>query len=113
MDLSDFVSKALIQIIDGVKSAQSHAVKEGALIAEKYEAEGSDWTGKAEAWSFNYQQVEFDVAITTGNVTEGKAGAGLIVAGFTIGAQTKGELSNQTYSRIKFTVPVRLPRQKV
>ena len=33
MELKDFVSQALIQLIDGVKEAQEHADKQGAVVS--------------------------------------------------------------------------------
>ncbi len=95
MDIQQFVSEALKQVIDGVRDAQHHATGRKAAVAPYH----------------NYQkEVNFDIAVT---VTEGKeAGgkAGLTVWGVGAGVSGKSESSSSTVSRIKFSVAVDLPQ---
>ncbi|MFZ3079680.1 MAG: hypothetical protein WA109_08340 [Bellilinea sp.] len=93
MELKEFVSETLTQIIDGVKIAQTQASETNAVIAR----------------DGDYVKVEFDVAITTTDVTEGKVGAGIFVASINLGGQARGEISNQTLSHIMFSIPLYLP----
>jgi len=93
MELKEFVSETLLQIIEGVKIAQSTNTGTNVQIAP----------------GGNYGKIEFDVAITTTDTTEAKAGVGIFVAGVSLGAQAKGGISNQTLSHIKFDIPLILP----
>lgn len=103
MELNQFVSETIIQIINGVNKAQSTSKGTGALVApQRYGDGGYFYIRKIEV-------IEFDVAITTTDTTEGKAGAGIFVAGISLGGQAREEVSNQTLSRIKFNVPIFLP----
>ncbi|MFA5838077.1 MAG: hypothetical protein WC837_14125 [Bellilinea sp.] len=105
MELKEFIAETLIQIIDGVSTAQIHAQNNSSMVAP---------SGKINGFEFYWDKylVEFDVAITTTDSTEGKVGTGIFVAGFTFGGQAKGEISNQTFSHIKFSIPIFLPPQK-
>jgi len=115
MELKEFISETLIQVIDGVKIAQQYSKDNGALIAPNGDSYLVDSLGKTIKVSFNYdvQNVEFDVAITTSESSGGKGGAGVFVAGISLGAQVKTETVDQTLSHLKFTVPVCLPAQPI
>ncbi|MHB0967324.1 MAG: hypothetical protein ACYC36_12805 [Bellilinea sp.] len=104
MKLDEFISETLNQIIDGVTIAQEHAKEKGALVAPRNR-------NLPIQNGLEMQMVEFDVAITVSDSTAGKGGAGIIVAGLTLGGQVSGEISNQTLSHIKFSVSVWLPPQ--
>ena len=56
--------------------------------------------------------VDFDVAVTTSEGAEGKAGAGLFVAGIGLGAKGGVTAENSAISRVKFQVPVTLPKMR-
>ncbi len=95
MNIQQFVSETLKQVIDGVQEAQQHAKGKEAAVAPYH----------------NYQnEVVFDIAVT---VTEGKetgGKAGLTVWGVGAGVSGKSESSSSTVSRIKFSVAVDLPQ---
>lgn len=93
MELKEFVSQTLLQIVEGVKIAQATDTGTNVEIAQRGD----------------FGSIEFDVAITTTDSVEGKGGAGIFVAGISLGAQAKGEVTNQTYSHIKFNIPLVLP----
>jgi len=118
MELQKFVSQTLKQIIDGTKTAQQDASSVGGRInppdvtltgseggQRVYVYTGSDGrTHTAEV-----QQVEFDVALTTGEEKEGKLGVGIFVAGIALGAKGQRDTSNVLVNRVKFSVPLGLP----
>jgi hypothetical protein len=54
--------------------------------------------------------VDFDVAVTTDYKDETKGGLGIKVFGIGIGATGSSADSGSTVSRIKFQVPIRLPK---
>jgi len=92
MELDEFVRKTIEQVISGVAQARDHAITNNAHIANGL-----------------INPIEFDVAVTVTEGSETKAGAGITVAGIGIGGHGKTELTNSSVSRIKFSVPIRLP----
>jgi hypothetical protein len=93
MELDEFVRQTIEKLITGVGAACRHAKENATHIG------GGSTT-----------RVEFDVAVTTTEGSEKKAGAGMTVAGIGLGGQGKTDLSNSCVSRIKFTVLVDLRR---
>ena len=117
MELNVFVSESLKNIIDGVRDAQEYASEVDAKInpvvnsADRDRFRNSvrtnDGTGRI------VQDVHFDVLVT---VTEGKAtkgGIGVFAGAIGIGTQGQSEAENSSMSRIKFSVPVIFPVQKL
>mgnify|MGYP007123672533 CR=1 FL=1 len=112
MDLRDFVSETLIQIVEGVKNAQSNAANLGAKINPHL----TSTLGPAEKQGFlrtneGYAQiVQFDVALT---VTEGsgtKGGIGVFAGAINLGSSGQSQTENSSVSRVKFSVPLSLPK---
>jgi len=113
MELRQFISDALTQLVDGVIDAQVNAKGKGALIAPGQETVILFPRDNSEPrFSRERQVVEFDVAITVFESAGGKVGVGVFGGGVSLGAQAKGETSNQTLSHLKFSVPIYLPQQK-
>jgi len=84
MELKDFVKNALVEIIDGVKEAQSSTQESGGSVNPP---------GRGEHVSLTFggtdiQNVEFDVAVT---ITEGSENSGGVAGGIAvIGIGVKG-----------------------
>lgn len=95
MDVKDFVSETLSQIVDGVIDAQHRLIGKNAVVAPHYE---------------HRQKVSFDVAVTVveGKETTGKAGISVWSIGG--GLTGKSEASSSTASRIQFEIWVELPK---
>ena len=114
MDLKDFVAISLEQIIDGVKIAQENSKEAGALINPHSLFIFTDNRGEdtEHIFSLSERTVEFDVAVTAIEEDKAKGGFGLVVAGL-IGAGVQGgfNTTNSIENRIRFSVPVYLPRQ--
>ena len=119
MKLDEFVETSLIQIIEGVKKAQKTTKETDKTGTEAnninpdimYSADGAP-KGKYYA-TINRNLVhfvDFDVAVTADTNTEVKGGAGLRVAGIGIDADIQGVNQNSVVSRIKFQVPIQLPK---
>lgn len=103
MDLKDFVSATLEQILEGVKQAQS---KEGGSHINAENAGIPDGKNVFSGGSYGtFTLVEFDVAVSA--ETSGKGGANLQVFG--VGFEGDGEHKRGTANRIAFAIPVRLP----
>lgn len=95
MDIKEFVSETIRQIIEGVKDAQEFASKKGAVVAPHHD----------------YQKtVEYDVAVTAVEGKEAGAKAGISVWSIGAGGNMKTESTNTTVSRIKFSIPIELPK---
>jgi len=110
MDLKDFISESLIQIIDGVIVAQEYANEKKADVAPRLSAEsGPRDTFRALHGNEPLQTVEFDVAVTASETDKAEGTIGILVA--TLGVGVKGSEETQTteLSRIKFSVPIGLP----
>lgn len=120
MELHDFVSETLKEIITGVSEAQESAKEKHAAI------------NPSGTWPFLsansvpddrlmlnekglqglVQEVEFNVAVTTAEGASKKGGIGVFVGPVAAGAQGRSESTSSSVSRIRFKVPILLPRQQ-
>lgn len=121
MNVEEFVDTSLRQIIAGVKKAQ-----EVTRLPDKHPSEadvvnpklmyGADPAPKGKYFATNDRNlvhfVDFDVAVTTDSTSEGKAGLSLKVAGIGLGVGGGGSDRDSVVSRIKFQVPIVLPRSR-
>ena len=95
MDIKEFVAETLSQIVDGVVDAQQRTSEKKAAIVpyNKYD-----------------QKVCFDVAVTVVENKETTGKAGITVWSIGGGVSGKSETSRSTVSRIKFEIPIDLPK---
>jgi sulfite reductase beta subunit-like hemoprotein len=113
MELKTFVAETLKQLIDGVKSSQEYAQKEGAVInpneqlrfSSNHKCAISGTTGQ------QVQIIDFDVAISAQESDQYKGGFGIFVGAVGIGTQGHAEFTDSTVNRIKFSLPIVLPYQ--
>jgi hypothetical protein len=115
VELKDFVSESLKQIIDGVVTAQDYAKTKGAAInPEKLlnlaESKLLVRPGQGQ-YDLIPQLIEFDVAVTASESGGTKAGIGVFAGAFGGSTQATMEDANTMVSRIKFSVPVLFPQQ--
>jgi len=114
MELKDFVSKTLSQIIEGVKDAQIQAVKHGAKVNPTLTFNDMNnfrtyMVTPISNGASPIFMVDFDVAIIASESEGINGGGGLNVAAIRIGAQGES-ISNKTLeSRVKFMIPITLP----
>jgi hypothetical protein len=95
MDIKEFVSETLSQIIDGVVDAQGRSQPRSAVVAPFYGCR---------------QNVRFDVAVTVAEGKEVTGKAGISVWSIGAGGSAKSETSSSTVSRIQFEIPIELPK---
>ena len=108
MDLKEFVSQTLTQIMDGVREAQT-ATTHGGIVSPALRHFGK-LTDIAQTDVGDYtQMVEFDVALTVEQGTGTKGGIGLVVGPVTLGSTGQSSAQNSSVNRVKFRVPVVLP----
>ena len=116
MELKDFVSISLTQIVEGVIAAQQRVGPTGAFVnpQDKLSKMGDPKGARfVEIPGTGYylhelQSIEFDVAVTVAESSENKGGIGVATI-LTIGAMQGSESSVQSVNRIRFKVPVAFP----
>jgi len=106
MELRQFISKALCDIVNGIKDAQKETDK-GTIVphattnAKAVEAGISDLTS-----------IEFEVTVKTDERTGSEAKLNVVAA--IVGGSVKGESGNSSgyASKLSFRVPVKLPQSE-
>ena len=112
IQLKDFVADSLKQIIDGVLDAQEYAASKNSIVktGDVRVAANSNLLLTGDGRIANL--IEFDIAVSASerSQTQGGVGAALVTV---LSASLKGEteVSNATVSRIKFGIPLVLPKQ--
>lgn len=113
MDLEQFVSISLGQIIRGIAKAQEEAKDTNAWInpgGSGFPQHGpSVSTGGMYSPSVYIRDVEFDVAVTATHSKGGDAAAALRVWAIELGAKGRAVAEHSAASRIKFSIPVVWP----
>jgi hypothetical protein len=112
MQLNEFITETLNQIFKGISDSKQSANKNGFQVNPWIVKGASDMTNILvdRQTKTPLQIVEFDVAVTTVDSKKAKGGAGVFVAGLGIGGQMQSDTQNNIVSRIKFSVPIALPR---
>ncbi|AXF85437.1 hypothetical protein DTO96_101168 [Ephemeroptericola cinctiostellae] len=115
MDLQEFVSETLLQIISGIKNAQDKTSTSGGSVNPRI-------TGSSEyaaqhgflrtAGGSPAQIVQFDVALTVTEGTGTKGGIGVFAGAINLGSSGQSTNENKSISRVKFAVPVSLPENQ-
>lgn len=95
MNVKEFVSDTLEQIMTGVKDAQKLTKTSGATIVPYNKTDS---------------QIGFDVATTVSEAKEAGGKAGVTVFSIGAGVTGKFEASNSIVSRIAFSIPVDFPK---
>jgi hypothetical protein len=112
MELREFVAGSILQIIDGVKNAQD-LNKTDARISPSALKLGNQ-VQQSNLYDFGdgmlLSNVEFDVAVTAEKSAGTKGGIGVFVGAVGLGSQGKSDSKDQSVSRIKFSVPISLPK---
>lgn len=102
MDLKNFTKQALIDIVQGANEANEEFLRNDKAIIESTFC-NSGMT------SANIVRVEFDVAVTTTENNKSEGGGKLNVANLiSVGGGLESSNSNQSVSRIKYSIPVTL-----
>lgn len=110
MDLKDFVSQTLVQIVEGVVEASTRVAELGGAVSPSYNAHPTDAIGRSrDGQSLPVHAVEFDVAIVAGSESSMEAGGGVKISVFSASAKGSEKDREQTTSRIQFVVPLQLP----
>ncbi|MCO6389439.1 hypothetical protein GTW25_00140 [Aliihoeflea aestuarii] len=103
MELKDFVSQSIREIIAGIVEAQS--ADQGDLVNANSLSAASGGNLFNAGTHGVFTRIDFDVAVTA--EVSGSAGAGLKVFG--LGAEAAADRKHTGANRLTFSVPVRLP----
>ena len=114
MELRDFVSNTLTQLIDGISSAQEYAKGKGAVVNpdEGFESDFNKLSRLLRNGHRLVHIIEFDIALTVIEDKQLQGGIGIIVPELSIGYQGKIDNQKSAVSRVQFSIPVVLPSQK-
>ena len=113
VQLKDFVSETLRQIVEGVREAQKQLPKEG-IAPEPFQPGGVDaqklggYIAAASGGLRLIQPVEFDVAVTVTEGSKTAGGIGVAVGLFNLGSGGQSTNETASVSRIRFKVPLGL-----
>lgn len=119
MKLDEFIEISLVQIIEGVKKAQKATKEPNRSGSEAnhinpdimYSADSAPKGKYYASVDRNLVHfVDFDVAVTTDTSSKVKGGAGIQVVGIGLGGGVQETNQNSVVSRIKFQVPISLPK---
>jgi len=116
MELQQFVTESIKQIVHGVADAQSACGSTNArinpvgLTYQRADADSLYWDAESGRVA---ERVEFDVAVSTVDEKGTKGGAGIFVGPVALGTQGASGTSSTSCSRIKFATFVILPSPEV
>jgi hypothetical protein len=112
VELKDFVKNTLVQIVDGVLEAEKELSQKGATVNpiggyfDQAQLGGRTWSFKDGIT----ESVEFDVALTNSEKEGTAAGIGVLLGSINLGAKGSSEDTVTSVTRIKFSIPVLLPK---
>lgn len=119
MNLQQFISETLVQIVRGIELANTALKDSTAKVNPSGIATGGTDAHRvygflAEDSPDQYRKIveaiEFDVAVYATEGTETKGGIGIMVGTIGLGSQGRSEAEHRSESRIKFRVPMLLPQ---
>lgn len=112
MDIKEFTTQTLVQIVKGANEADSQLQKIGGYIPKNGLASNGDYRYVRGTVEGNVIDVDFDVAITATESDGKSGGAGIKVVAFNFGGNVESKVESQTISRIKYTIPLVLSIKK-
>jgi hypothetical protein len=111
MNLQDFITTALTEIVAGVaqarEAAKSHGASVGSMKLYGYTKENKIITDEHD---HPVATVEFDIALAEASAKDAKGGIGVYLGSVGLGSQVGSHGEASSNSRVKFSVPVVLPR---
>lgn len=110
MELKEFVAATLAQIVEGVQLAQSRTKTTSAVVNPQLDSSSGKEGSFHRGTGTFIREIEFDVAVTTMEASGTKGGVGIFVGAIGLGSQGQSDAAKTQLSRIKFAVPLLLPR---
>lgn len=113
MELKDFISETLSQLLEGIIEAQNKSAQIGGRIVPYIRP--SERQNEITVKTRDHMPiifVDFDVSIVAGEDKGSKATIGVVAGLFGGGVQGHSSENLQTANKIKFKIPVALPLHK-
>ena len=113
MELQEFISSTLVQLIEGIVQAQEFAESRGAEIFPE-EGFPSDFEKMSRTSKTKrlVNIIEFDVAVVVVENKSLSGGIGVMVPEWNLGYRASMDAGKSVVNRIKFSIPLILPSQK-
>jgi hypothetical protein len=118
MELKDFISETLSQLIEGVIDAQNKVLRPGDTGGRVCPHVRNLPTEKASAGLYGRTNdnlpvilVDFDILLVAQEESGKKGGIGVVTGLVGLGAQRENRENSQTSHKIQFKIPVALPLQ--
>ncbi len=108
MELKQFISETLFQLIDGVVEAQSKVDSLGGRIIPHVRIQDQKSLYRTND-DLPVIFVDFDVSVEAQEGTGTKGGIGVVTGMFNLGSSGESKENKQLSNRIKFSIPVALP----
>jgi len=112
MQLKDFISETLSQLIDGVVEAQAKVQASGGRVSPHVRTPNDP---KSLYGRTNDQLpvifVDFDISVEAQETKGTKGGIGVVTGMFNLGSGGESRENRQSMNKIKFSIPVALPLQ--
>jgi hypothetical protein len=117
MQLQEFVTGSIVQIVKGIEDAVEQLKDTNAIVSpgtallshKDYQAADYFYAPTSNRSCRLMHKVEFDVAVYATEGKETKGGIGVMVGAIALGSQGKSDTSSSSQSRLKFSVPMVLP----
>jgi len=104
MELQEFIKNTLISIKGGLREAnEEFAKQDGKVLGKDATVEFVMWHDSGTSGKRN-NAIDFDVAVTVNQTTDGKVGAGIKIAVVNIGSEIGTSGATEHASRIKFSI---------
>lgn len=104
MELKDFISTSLKEIVDGISEAQEYAKKKGAIINP------SHYSVDLNKAYTDLHNINFSILVSSGDQNNAEGGAGIFVGPVTLGGKVGSSEANQATNRIEFDIPIKYPK---
>ncbi|WP_430458212.1 hypothetical protein [Rheinheimera sp.] len=121
MELKDFIKEAIKDISEAITESNSELQDRGVIVnPRRVEIEKNDKSNllgyiisRSKNSDPNFlrpvHMLSFDISVTATTKQNGKEGIGVNVAGIKLGKDTDKVSSNDTASRLSFSIPIALP----
>ena len=107
MDLSEYISQTISEVLKGVQTAALAAKQHGGAVNPS--ASGVDFPGAEPHVINDLVLLDFDVAVVVREVSGAEGGAKLAVWGVGAGASKHQGHESEHSNRLHFTIPIQLP----
>lgn len=109
MELRDFISETLIQIVQGINDAQEALKETDCAINPRDIVFNNHAYANMKNKKHMVQDVDFNIALTNTSNSEDKTGIGVMLGSFGIGGNKTSTDGNTSNTNISFSVPVVFP----